>query len=173
MTARDLREYRLTDLRNQFAIVPQDPQLFSTTIAENIRYGNLLATDAQVEAAAEAAHASRFIRSLPQRYDTPVGERGSRLSGGERQRIALARAFLRDAPIVILDEPTSALDAGTEKDLIEVMERLTSGRTTLMIAHRLNTLRHCDFSSSCSRDAIIVQAPDWVLQPPSGDLVSV
>ncbi len=169
----DLREYRLTDLRKQFAIVPQDPQLFSTTIAENIRYGDLLATNAQVEAAAEAAHAAGFIRSLPHGYETPVGERGSRLSGGERQRIALARAFLRDAPIVILDEPTSALDAGTEKDLIEVMERLTSGRTTLMIAHRLNTLRHCDFQLVLQQGRVIVQAPDWALQQPSGDLVSV
>ena len=169
----DLREYRLTDLRKQFAIVPQDPQLFSTTIAENIRYGDLLATNAQVEAAAEAAHAAGFIRSLSQGYETPVGERGSRLSGGERQRIALARAFLRDAPIVILDEPTSALDAGTEKDLIEVMERLTSGRTTLMIAHRLNTLRHCDFQLVLQQGRVIVQAPDWAFQPPSGDLVSV
>jgi ATP-binding cassette, subfamily B, bacterial len=169
----DLREYRLTDLRKQFAIVPQDPQLFSTTIAENIRYGDLLATNAQVEAAAEAAHAAGFIRSLPQGYETPVGERGSRLSGGERQRIALARAFLRDAPIVILDEPTSALDAGTEKDLIEVMERLTSGRTTLMIAHRLNTLRHCDFQLVLQQGRVIVQAPDWAFQQPSDYLVSV
>jgi ATP-binding cassette subfamily B protein len=168
----DLRDYRLTDLRKQFAIVPQDPQLFSTTIAENIRYGNLLATHAQVEAAAEAAHAAGFIRSLPRGYETEVGERGSRLSGGERQRIALARAFLRDAPIVILDEPTSALDAGTEKDLIEVMERLTTGRTTLMIAHRLNTLRHCDFQLVLQQGRVIVHAPDWALQQPSGELVS-
>jgi ATP-binding cassette subfamily B protein len=157
----DLRDYRLTDLRNQFAIVPQDPHLFSTTIAENIRYGNLQATKAQIEAAAEAAHAAPFIRSLPQGYDTPVGERGSRLSGGERQRIALARAFLRDAPILILDEPTSALDPGTEADLIEVMERLTAGRTTLMIAHRMNTLRHCDLQLVLRQGRVVVQAPEW------------
>lgn len=144
LDGRDLRDYRLTDLRDQFAIVPHDLQLFSTSIAENIRYGNLQATDAQVEAAARAAHAGEFIRALPGKYDTHVGDRGSRLSGGQRQRIALARAFLRDAPIVILDEPTSALDAGTEADLVDVMERLTAGRTTIMIAHRLQTLRHCD-----------------------------
>jgi ATP-binding cassette, subfamily B, bacterial len=120
LDGRDLRDYRLTDLRNQFAIVPQDPQLFSVTIRENIRYGNLQATAEQIEAAAKAAHADRFIKSMPQGYDTPVGNRGSRLSGGERQRIALARAFLRDAPIVILDEPTSALDTGTELDLVAV-----------------------------------------------------
>jgi ATP-binding cassette subfamily B protein len=154
-----LRDYRVTDLRNQFAIVPQDPQLFSTTIAENIRYGNLHATDAEVEAAAKAAHAAEFIRALPDRYDTQVGERGSRLSGGQRQRIALARAFLRDAPIVIMDEPTSALDAGTEADLVEVMDRLTAGRTTIMIAHRLHTLRHCDLQLVLRQGRVVVQAP--------------
>lgn len=159
LDGRDLRDYRLTDLRNQFAIVPQDPQLLSTTIAENIRYGNLEATDEQIQTAAEAAHADRFIRSLPQGYDTPVGERGSRLSGGERQRIALARAFLRDAPILILDEPTSALDAATEADLIEVMGQLTAGRTTFMIAHRTNTLRHCDLQLVLREGRVWLQAP--------------
>jgi ATP-binding cassette subfamily B protein len=167
----DLRDYRLTDLRSQFAVVPQEPQLFSTTIMENIRYGNLEATVAQIEAAAEAAHAAAFIRSLPEGYDTPVGERGSRLSGGERQRIALARAFLRDAPILILDEPTSALDPATETDLVEVMERLTAGRTTLMIAHRMNTLRHCDLQLVLRHGRIVVQAPEWTLDESAGDLV--
>jgi len=161
LDGQDLRDYRVTDLRKQFAIVPQDPQLFSTTIAENIRYGKLHATDAEVEAAAKAAHAADFIAALPDRYDTQVGERGSRLSGGQRQRIALARAFLRDAPIVVLDEPTSALDAGTEADLVEVMERLTAGRTTIMIAHRLHTLRHCDLQLVLRYGRIVVRAPDW------------
>jgi ATP-binding cassette subfamily B protein len=138
---------------------------------ENIRYGNLEATVAQIEAAAEAAHAAAFIRSLPEGYDTPVGERGSRLSGGERQRIALARAFLRDAPILILDEPTSALDPATETDLVEVMERLTAGRTTLMIAHRMNTLRHCDLQLVLRHGRIVVQAPEWTLDESAGDLV--
>jgi ATP-binding cassette subfamily B protein len=151
LDGRDLRDYRLTDLRNQFAIVPQDPQLFSTTVAENIRYGNLEATDEQVVAAAKAAHAEEFINTLPEKYDTHVGERGARLSGGQRQRIALARAFLRDAPVVILDEPTSALDADTEDGLVDIMEQLTAGRTTIIIAHRPHTLRHCDTAtfSSC------------------------
>jgi ATP-binding cassette subfamily B protein len=171
LDGRDLREYRLTDLRNQFAIVPQDPQLFSTSIAENIRYGNLQATDAQIEAAARAAHAEEFINALPQRYDTPVGERGSRLSGGQRQRIALARAFLRDAPIVILDEPTSALDASTESDLIDVMERLTAGRTTIIIAHRLQTLRHCDLQLVLRQGRVTVQAPQWACAETSRELV--
>lgn len=160
LDGKDLREYRLTDLRNQFAIVPQDPQLFSTSIAENIRYGNLKATDAQVKAAAIAAHADEFICDLPEQYHANVGERGARLSGGQRQRIALARAFLRDAPIVILDEPTSALDAGTEADLVEVLERLTAGRTTIMIAHRLRPLRHCDLQLMLRQGRIVVQAPE-------------
>ena len=111
---KDVRDYRLSDLRNQFAIVPQELPLFSTTIAENIRYGNLHATDEQVVAAAKAAQANQFICALPEQYD-----RGSRLSGGQRQRIALARAFLRDAPIMILDEPTSALDTDTETALAD------------------------------------------------------
>jgi ATP-binding cassette, subfamily B, bacterial len=171
LDGRDLRDYRVTDLRKQFAIVPQDPQLFSTTIAENIRYGKLHATDAEVEAAARAAHADEFISAMRDRYDTQVGERGSRLSGGQRQRIALARAFLRDAPIVILDEPTSALDAGTEADLVEVMERLTAGRTTIMIAHRLHTLRHCDLQLVLRQSRIVVQAPDWEPDEISQELV--
>lgn len=159
LDGRDVRDYRLPDLRSQFAIVPQDPQLFSTTIAENIRYGNLQATAEQIEAAAQAAHADSFIKSMPQGYDTPVGERGSRLSGGERQRVALARAFLRDAPIVILDEPTSALDAGTEMDLVAVMGKLTAGRTTFMIAHRTDTLRHCDLQLLLRDGRVWLQAP--------------
>jgi ATP-binding cassette, subfamily B, bacterial len=171
LDGKDLRDYRLTDLRNQFSIVPQDPQLFSTTIADNIRYGKLHASDAEIEAAAKAAHAEEFIHALPDRYDSQVGDRGSRLSGGQRQRIALARAFLRDAPIVILDEPTSALDAGTEADLVEVMERLTAGRTTIMIAHRLHTLRHCDLQLVLRQGRIVVQAPDWTPEELSGDLV--
>ena len=133
--------------------------MFSTTIAENIRYGNLQATAEQIEAAAQAAHADSFIKSMPQGYDTPVGERGSRLSGGERQRVALARAFLRDAPIVILDEPTSALDAGTEMDLVAVMGKLTAGRTTFMIAHRTDTLRHCDLQLLLRDGRVWLQAP--------------
>jgi ATP-binding cassette subfamily B protein len=160
LDGRDVRNYRLADLRNQFAIVPQDAQLFSTTIAENIRYGNLQATDAQVVAAAKAAQAEQFICALPEQYDTHVGERGSRLSGGQRQRIALARAFLRDAPIVILDEPTSALDADTEAGLVDVMEQLTAGRTTIIIAHRLHTLRHCDLQLVLSQGRIVVYTPD-------------
>lgn len=139
----DLRVYRLDDLRNQFAIVLQEPVLFSTTIAENIAYGRPGATHDDIVAAAKAADVHDFIETLAEGYDTPVGERGMTLSGGERQRISLARAFLKDAPILILDEPTSSVDLRTEATIIDAMERLMSGRTTFMIAHRLSTLENC------------------------------
>jgi ATP-binding cassette, subfamily B, bacterial len=140
----DLREYRLADLRNQFAVVLQEPVLFSASIAENIAYGRPDAGFAAIVSAAEAANAHEFIAALPQGYDTVVGERGMRLSGGERQRIALARAFLKDAPVLVLDEPTSSVDVQTEGLIMEAMERLMAGRTTFMIAHRLGTLESCD-----------------------------
>jgi ATP-binding cassette subfamily B protein len=140
----DLRDYKLADLRNQFAIVLQEPVLFSTSIAENIAYTQPCASKKEVVAAAKVANAHEFIVGLPHGYDTPVGERGMRLSGGERQRIALARAFLKDAPILILDEPTSSVDMETETEIMETMERLMRGRTTFMIAHRLTTLENCD-----------------------------
>ncbi len=144
LDGRDVREIKLADLRRQFSIVLQESVLFSTTIGENIAYGRPKATKAMIEAASRAAAAHEFILELPQGYDTEVGERGTRLSGGERQRIALPRAFLRDAPILILDEPTSALDTGTEALVIAALERLMQGRTTFMIAHRLSTLERCD-----------------------------
>jgi ATP-binding cassette subfamily B protein len=140
----DLRDYKLADLRDQFAIVLQEPVLFSASIAENIAYGRLDASDEEITVAAKAANAHDFIISLPDGYETQVGERGMRLSGGERQRIALARAFLKDAPILILDEPTSSVDLKTESGILEAMERLMIGRTCFTIAHRLNTLRNCD-----------------------------
>jgi ATP-binding cassette subfamily B protein len=140
----DLRDYRLADLRNQFAIVLQEPVLFDATLAENIAYARPGAAEAEIVAAARAANAHDFISSLPEGYGTKVGERGVRLSGGERQRVSLARAFLKDAPILILDEPTSAVDVKTEASIMEAMERLMAGRTTFMIAHRLSTLEHCD-----------------------------
>lgn len=140
----DLRDYRLEDLRDQFAIVLQEPVLFSTTIAENIAYARPGARHDEVVAAARAANVHDFIASLPRGYETLVGERGMRLSGGERQRIALARAFLKDAPVLVLDEPTSSVDVATEAGIMEAMERLMAGRTTLMIAHRLSTLEVCD-----------------------------
>lgn len=140
----DLRDYKLADLRNQFAIVLQEPVLFSTSIAENIAYARPSSSDRDIIAAAKAANAHTFIASLPQGYETQVGERGMRLSGGERQRISLARAFLKDAPILILDEPTSSVDTRTEAAIMDAMERLMHGRTTFMIAHRLSTLENCN-----------------------------
>ena len=139
----DLRDYRVADLRKQFAIVLQDPLLFSTTIGENIAYGRPGATKDDIVKAARAAEVHDFIESLPDGYDTPVGERGMTLSGGERQRISLARAFLKDAPILILDEPTSSVDVKTEESILSALERLMAGRTTFMIAHRLSTLERC------------------------------
>jgi ATP-binding cassette subfamily B protein len=140
----DLRDYRIADLRNQFAIVLQEPVLFSTSVAENIAYARPEAGHEEIVAAAQAAGAHGFIECLPEGYETKVGERGMSLSGGERQRISLARAFLKDAPILILDEPTSAVDTKTEATIMEAMERLIRGRTAFMIAHRLGTLANCD-----------------------------
>jgi ATP-binding cassette subfamily B protein len=140
----DLRDYKSADLRKQFAIVLQDSVLFSCSIAENIAYGRPGASEDQIVRAAKLANAHEFICDLPEGYDTPVGERGMQLSGGERQRISLARAFLKDAPILILDEPTSAMDVQTEALVMDALERLMRGRTTFMIAHRLSTLELCD-----------------------------
>jgi ATP-binding cassette, subfamily B, bacterial len=140
----DLRDYRLTDLRNQFAIVHQDTVLFSTTVAENIRFAKPDATTDEIVAAAKAANAHDFIMNLPDQYNTLVGERGMKLSGGERQRISLARAFLKDAPILILDEPTSALDVNTESAVLETIRRLMKNKTTLTIGHRASALRNSD-----------------------------
>jgi ATP-binding cassette subfamily B protein len=140
----DLRDYRLADLRNQFGVVLQEPVLFSTTIAENIAYGRPGASSDEIIKAAMAANAHEFIQALPDGYQTQVGERGMCLSGGERQRISLARAFLKDAPILILDEPTSSVDLNTEAQIMEAMERLMSGRTAFLIAHRPATLQGCD-----------------------------
>ena len=140
----DLRDYKLADLRSQFAIVHQEPILLWTSVAENIAYGRPGATEREIVEAAKAADAHDFIRRLPEGYRTQVGERGVTLSGGERQRISIARAFLRNAPILVLDEPTSAVDANTEAEITEALERLARGRTSVTIAHRLSTLKYCD-----------------------------
>ena len=140
----DLRDYRLADLRRQFAVVLQEPVLFSTTIAENIAYALPGASTDQIIQAAEAAGARGFIENLPQGYETQVGERGMRLSGGERQRIALARAFLKQAPLLILDEPTSSVDVATENAILEAMDRLMNGRTAFLIAHRESAFSICN-----------------------------
>jgi ATP-binding cassette subfamily B protein/subfamily B ATP-binding cassette protein MsbA len=140
----DVRKYDVRSLREKIAIVLQDPVLFSGTIADNLRYGRLDASDAQVEEAARAAHAHEFITRLPKQYDTEIAEAGGGLSGGERQRLSVARAILKDAPILVLDEPTSSLDAISEEIVFAALRRLRAGRTTIVIAHRLSTVRDAD-----------------------------
>lgn len=140
----DIRELSLHSLRDQISLVLQEPLLFSGSIAENIRYGRLNATDDEVIEAARAANAHEFIQRLPKKYETELGERGAKLSGGERQRICVARAFLKRAPILILDEPTSSIDSRTEAVILEALDRLMIGRTSFMIAHRLSTVHHAD-----------------------------
>jgi ATP-binding cassette subfamily B protein len=140
----DVRDVQLRSLRAQVALVLQEPFLLPLSIAQNIAYGRTDATRDDVIAAAVAANADDFIRRLPQGYDTVIGERGATLSGGERQRIAIARALLKNARILVLDEPTSALDTKTEASLLDAFERLMEGRTTFIIAHRLSTIRRAD-----------------------------
>ncbi|HEX6980263.1 MAG TPA: ABC transporter ATP-binding protein [Alphaproteobacteria bacterium] len=161
----DLRDWRLEDLRRQFAVVSQEPVLFSTTIAENIAYGRPGASMAEIIEAAKLARAHDFIARLPDGYKTKVGERGTRLSGGERQRVALARAFLKDAPILLLDEPTSAIDGTTEAGIVESMERLMKGRTTFMIAHRLATLRGADMIVRVEDGTVRLERPLMIEGP--------
>jgi ATP-binding cassette, subfamily B, bacterial len=141
LDGRDLRAITLASLRDHVALVLQEPLLFGASVRENIAYGRAAASEADIVAAARAAGAHDFITTLPDGYDTQIGECGVSLSGGERQRLAIARAFVKDAPIVILDEPTSALDAESEAALLVSLERLMHGRTTVIIAHRLSTLR--------------------------------
>lgn len=153
----DLRELAPSDLREHIALVPQQPTIFAASAAENIRYGKLDATDAQLQAAAEAAEADDFIRELPGGFDSQLGERGARLSGGQQQRIAIARALLKDAPILLLDEATSALDAQSERAVQNALERLMDGRTTLVIAHRLATVQKADRIVVMDRGRIVAQ----------------
>jgi ABC-type multidrug transport system fused ATPase/permease subunit len=140
----DVQQYRVRSLRDKIGIVLQDPVLFSGTIADNLRYGRLDATPAEIEQAARSAHAHEFISRLPKGYETEIAEAGGGLSGGERQRLSVARAILKDAPILILDEPTSSLDAISEEIVFSALRRLRAGRTTLVIAHRLSTVRDAD-----------------------------
>jgi ATP-binding cassette, subfamily B, bacterial len=155
----DLREYGLSDLRNQFALVQQEPVLFSSSVAENIAYARPGASIEEIQGAAKAANADEFISRLAEGYQTLVGERGMRLSGGERQRISIARAFLKDAPILILDEPTSAVDIRTEATILQALERLIQGRTAFIIAHRASTLRQCDVLLQIDHGRLVVTSP--------------
>ena len=152
----DVREVTLKSLRDQIGLVTQETVLFNDTVRANIAYGLEDVDEARIESAARAAFAHDFILDLPRRYDTVIGERGSRLSGGQRQRIAIARAILKDPPILILDEATSALDAESERLVQEALANLMKGRTTLVIAHRLATVRAptaswCWTAARCAR----------------------
>jgi ATP-binding cassette subfamily B protein len=153
----DIRQLDLSALRESIALVPQQPTIFATSARNNIRYGRLDASDADVEHAVEAAHAADFIAALPERLDTELGERGARLSGGQQQRIAIARALLKDAPILLLDEATSALDAQSERAVQQALETLMEGRTTLVIAHRLATVLKADRIVVMDRGRIIAE----------------
>jgi ABC-type multidrug transport system fused ATPase/permease subunit len=153
----DIRTLSVKSLREQIAIVLQEPFIFPMSVADNIAYGKPDATRDEIIAAAVEANADEFIKRLPDGYETIVGERGATLSGGEKQRLSIARAFLKNAPILILDEPTSALDAHTESLLLDALERLTKGRTTFIIAHRLSTIRHADCIIALNHGEIVEQ----------------
>jgi ATP-binding cassette subfamily B protein len=160
----DNRHLSLKSLRQQISLVLQEPLLFSGTIAQNIRYGRLEAADDEVVEAARAANAHEFIMRLPLQYETELGERGAKISGGERQRLCVARAFLKDAPILILDEPTSAIDSKTEAVILEALDRLMVGRTSFMIAHRLSTVHHADLMLVLDQGRLVqLGTPDELL----------
>ena len=144
LDGQDIRSITQDSLRSNIAMIPQDPSLFHRTLMENIRYGRIEATDDEVISASKKAHAHEFISNLPRGYESPVGERGVKLSGGQRQRIAIARAILKNAPILILDEATSQLDSVTESDIQESLWELMQDKTTIVVAHRLSTLLHMD-----------------------------
>lgn len=164
----DVRELSIASLRSQIAIVLQDPFLLPLSVAENIAYGRHEAARDEIEAAAMAANADEFIRQLPNGYDTVIGERGLTLSGGQRQRLAIARALLKDAPILILDEPTAALDAETETLVMEAIGRLIQGRTTFIIAHRLSTIRNADRIVVLDQGRVVEQGSHAELMASSG-----
>jgi subfamily B ATP-binding cassette protein MsbA len=165
----DLRDVSLASLRRQVGIVTQETVLFDDTVANNIAYGAPQATRAEVEAAARAAHAHDFVAAMPHGYDTFIGERGQRLSGGQRQRLAIARALLKDAPILVLDEATSALDTESEHLVQEALSRLMMNRTSFVIAHRLSTIRRADAIIVLERGRIVeIGRHDELVARPSG-----
>ena len=153
----DIRQVRAGSVRHAIGVVPQDTALFNDTVGNNIAYGRIGSTQAEVEAACRAAQVHELIASLPQACDTPVGERGVNISGGEKQRIAIARAILKDPPILIFDEATSALDSDSEHAITQELDRLSRNRTTLIIAHRLSTIVNADLIVVMDRGRIVEQ----------------
>jgi subfamily B ATP-binding cassette protein MsbA len=165
---RDVRSYRLKSLRRQISFVLQETLLFRAPVWQNIAYGRPEASREEILRAAELANADEFIRNMPQQYDTMIGEKGVTLSGGQRQRIAIARAIIRDAPILILDEPTSGLDAASEELVFEALGRLMAGRTTIVIAHRLATVRRADVIFVIDDGTIVERGPHELLLAAGG-----
>ncbi|MBD2344557.1 ABC transporter ATP-binding protein [Anabaena subtropica] len=165
---RDIREYTLASLRPQISVVLQDSLLFAASIKENIAYGIAGVSDAEIEEAARLAHAHDFIQALPQGYDTIVGERGATLSGGQRQRIAIARAAIRQAPILILDEPTTGLDKGSEKAVIDALQRLSQNRTTFLITHDLDFATRADMIVYLENGRVVEQGSHVELMHKNG-----
>jgi ATP-binding cassette subfamily C protein CydCD len=164
----DIREYRIDDLRRQVALVSQDTYLFNGTIAENLRIARPDASDAELMAALEQASLAELVESLPAGLETSVGERGAQLSGGERQRIAIARAVLKDAPVLILDEATAHLDSVNERLVRDALERLRHRRTTIVIAHRLSTVRDADTIIVLARGRVVEQGSHAELMARAG-----
>jgi subfamily B ATP-binding cassette protein MsbA len=164
----DIRQMRLADLRSNIAIVSQDPVLFNDTVHNNLLLGRLDATPDEVKAAAKDAHADEFISAFPQGYETIVGERGARLSGGQKQRLALARAFLRNAPILILDEATSALDSQSEQLIQDALRKLVVGKTVLIIAHRFSTIRDASLILVFDQGSIVARGDHATLYAENG-----
>ncbi len=165
----DIRNHSVPSLRAQISLVLQDSLLFSGTIRENIAFGRPDASDKEIVAAAVVANAAEFIDRLPDGYETPVAESGATLSGGQKQRIAVARAILRASPILILDEPTSGLDAASERTVIDALERAARGRTTLLIAHRLTTVRLADRIIVLEKGRIVEEGPHQELLARGGN----
>ena len=153
----DIRKYSRYSLRKQIGLVQQDVFLFAGSIKENIAIGNLDATDEEIIEASKKANIYEFIASLPEGFNTYVGERGVKLSGGQKQRISIARAFLKNPPILILDEATSALDNVTEMQIQQALEQLSEGRTTIVVAHRLSTVKHADHIIVIDKNGILEQ----------------
>ena len=157
LSGHDVRDFDREDLRSAFGMVLQDAWLFNGTIRENIRYGRLDATDEEVEAAARAAHADRFVRTLPHGYDTVINEAASNISSGQRQLLTIARAILADRSILVLDEATSSVDTRTEERIQKAMDNLMAGRTAFVIAHRLSTIRSADLVLVIDRGDVVEQ----------------